>query len=75
MSIKNSAQELLVVLNDILDYSKIELDHLELSFEPVHHERDVAFLDHESELDRFRRCPLGDHVEARFEDRGADRLR
>ncbi|GAA5989125.1 hypothetical protein JCM10908_001168 [Rhodotorula pacifica] len=34
-TIKNSAQELLVVLNDILDYSKIELDHLELSFEPV----------------------------------------
>ncbi|GAA5947465.1 hypothetical protein JCM3765_001690 [Sporobolomyces pararoseus] len=34
-TIKNSSQELLVVINDILDYSKIELDHLELSQEPV----------------------------------------
>ncbi|GAA5931685.1 uncharacterized protein JCM15063_001537 [Sporobolomyces koalae] len=34
-TIKNSSQELLVVINDILDYSKIELDHLELSREPV----------------------------------------
>ncbi|SCZ98541.1 BZ3500_MvSof-1268-A1-R1_Chr3-1g05452 [Microbotryum saponariae] len=34
-TIKNSSQELLVVINDILDYSKIELDHLELSSEPV----------------------------------------
>ncbi|BGP14068.1 hypothetical protein JCM10213v2_002006 [Rhodosporidiobolus nylandii] len=34
-TIQNSAQELLVVINDILDYSKIELDHLELSSEPV----------------------------------------
>ncbi|GJN88386.1 hypothetical protein Rhopal_001352-T1 [Rhodotorula paludigena] len=32
-TIKNSSQELLVVINDILDYSKIELDHLELSAE------------------------------------------
>ncbi|BGP22990.1 hypothetical protein JCM10295v2_001881 [Rhodotorula toruloides] len=35
-TIKNSSQELLVVINDILDYSKIELDHLELTYEPVH---------------------------------------
>ncbi|GAA5970007.1 hypothetical protein JCM11641_000231 [Rhodosporidiobolus odoratus] len=35
-TIKNSSQELLVVINDILDYSKIELDHLELSSETVH---------------------------------------
>ncbi|GAA5908410.1 hypothetical protein JCM6882_007929 [Rhodosporidiobolus microsporus] len=34
-TIKNSSQELLVVINDILDYSKIELDHLELSSESV----------------------------------------
>jgi len=34
-TIKNSSQELLVVINDILDYSKIELDHLELSQDPV----------------------------------------
>ncbi|GAA6026797.1 hypothetical protein JCM8097_005869 [Rhodosporidiobolus ruineniae] len=34
-TIKNSSQELLVVINDILDYSKIELDHLELSTETV----------------------------------------
>ncbi|KAK4047735.1 hypothetical protein OIV83_005243 [Microbotryomycetes sp. JL201] len=35
-TIKNSSQELLVVINDILDYSKIELDHLELSQDTVH---------------------------------------
>ncbi|GAA5868990.1 hypothetical protein JCM8547_003243 [Rhodosporidiobolus lusitaniae] len=35
-TIKNSSQELLVVINDILDYSKIELDHLELTKEKVH---------------------------------------
>ncbi|KAK4056866.1 hypothetical protein OIO90_002116 [Microbotryomycetes sp. JL221] len=34
-TIKNSSQELLVVINDILDYSKIELDHLELSQDTV----------------------------------------
>ncbi|GAA6001160.1 hypothetical protein JCM10207_007438 [Rhodosporidiobolus poonsookiae] len=34
-TIKNSSQELLVVINDILDYSKIESDHLELSTESV----------------------------------------
>ncbi|BGP46232.1 hypothetical protein JCM10450v2_002072 [Rhodotorula kratochvilovae] len=34
-TIKNSSQELLVVINDILDYSKIELDHLELTSESV----------------------------------------
>ncbi|GAA5916163.1 hypothetical protein JCM8208_002128 [Rhodotorula glutinis] len=34
-TIKNSSQELLVVINDILDYSKIELDHLELTSEAV----------------------------------------
>ncbi|KAM0787699.1 hypothetical protein ACM66B_003759 [Microbotryomycetes sp. NB124-2] len=34
-TIKNSSQELLVVINDILDYSKIELDHLELSRDTV----------------------------------------
>ncbi|ORY92797.1 hypothetical protein BCR35DRAFT_311761 [Leucosporidium creatinivorum] len=34
-TIKNSSQELLVVINDILDYSKIELDHLELSKDTV----------------------------------------
>lgn len=34
-TIKNSSQELLVVINDILDYSKIELDHLELSKDSV----------------------------------------
>lgn len=34
-TIKNSSQELLVVINDILDYSKIELDHLELTAEAV----------------------------------------
>ena len=34
-TIKNSSQELLVVINDILDYSKIELDHLELSRDKV----------------------------------------
>ncbi|GAA5824688.1 hypothetical protein JCM3770_000086, partial [Rhodotorula araucariae] len=34
-TIKNSSQELLVVINDILDYSKIELDHLDLTAEAV----------------------------------------
>ncbi|KAM0752526.1 hypothetical protein T439DRAFT_379572 [Meredithblackwellia eburnea MCA 4105] len=34
-TIKNSSHELLVVINDILDYSKIESDHLELSTEKV----------------------------------------
>ncbi|GAA5944373.1 hypothetical protein JCM1841_000753, partial [Sporobolomyces salmonicolor] len=34
-TIKNSSQELLVVINDILDYSKIESDHLELSQDTV----------------------------------------
>ncbi|GAA5904910.1 hypothetical protein JCM5296_006141 [Sporobolomyces johnsonii] len=34
-TIKNSSQELLVVINDILDYTKIESDHLELSQDTV----------------------------------------
>ena len=34
-TIKNSSDELLVVINDILDYSKIELDHLSLHLESV----------------------------------------
>lgn len=34
-TIKNSSDELLVVINDILDYSKIELDHLSLHLEKV----------------------------------------
>ncbi|GAA6006530.1 hypothetical protein JCM11491_004996 [Sporobolomyces phaffii] len=57
-TIKNSSQELLVVINDILDYSKIELDHLELSQEPVQL-RSVL----ESSMDMVAERAASKHVE------------
>ncbi|GAA5903955.1 uncharacterized protein JCM6883_002039 [Sporobolomyces salmoneus] len=57
-TIKNSSQELLVVINDILDYSKIELDHLELSREPVQ-VRSVL----ESSMDMVAERAASKHVE------------